>query len=835
MTAVLPQQSVLMAVLASVTGIAVWELAGTPFGLLAPVSAVFLFLRGRLVLGVLGGMTIALVVSGLVAWGHSGEYGEIAGLVAAFTATALCIGAMIGAVTSGAAHAGALLGAKVPGRSDEGASPGGASPTLRHPDDRPAAAYAAARAFWTSVPQVMRYRHLQPDGSCRWGETRSNPEPSASVDADELATGKEQATTSVPDRQPASVADAIQAAKVIEDLFGNAWAFDAEGRWIYLPQFAQATLGLTPEELNTSRDDGRVAWHALLHPDDYERFVSAWHRSLRTGEPFHAEHRIRRATGHFAWARSAARPSYDRNGEVRGWYGTSIDLDVYKKTVDALQERERELTHLVNMVPSYLWRLTADGEPSYFNNRLAEFFGMDIPDLVDSRATMLAAVMETLVHPDDADRLSESLRHCVATGERFNMRYRLRRWDGVYRWIEGRAEPLRDQLGNIVQWYGVSNDITEQVFAENALRERGRSLQDLIDALPVNILSFDPLGKLTYASKRYLEQVGSPLAHVDDFNALAQDLAHPDDFPSMFKRAAAGFANGEAFVNRFRRRDRQGVYRWIEARAQPWRDPAGTIVQWYIVSVEVDEEVRAQEALRAAQDDLARQSQAASLAELSASIAHEVNQPLAAVVANSHACQRWLTADPPNMERAQKTVERVIRDANAAADIVSRIRALFRHAVETRSCETLAGVIADARDLLAEEALRRRVRMHIEVDGELPPVALDPVQLQQVLVNLMRNGMEAMEATAGERTLRIRLRRVDAAVQTEIVDCGPGIEFPDRIFEPFFTTKGHGMGMGLAICRSIVEAHGGRIWAEKSEAAGATFIFTLPVEAKVAA
>jgi C4-dicarboxylate-specific signal transduction histidine kinase len=258
-------------------------------------------------------------------------------------------------------------------------------------------------------------------------------------------------------------------------------------------------------------------------------------------------------------------------------------------------------------------------------------------------------------------------------------------------------------------------------------------------------------------------------------------------------------------------------------------------VQWYGVSIDIDDEVRAQEGLRRASYKLAQTTQAASLAELSASIAHEVNQPLAAVVANSHACQRWLTAEPPNLERAQKTVERIIRDANSAADVVSRIRALFKQSVETRTRTTLGSVIAEALNLMAEEAVRRRVRLDVDVNRDLPLVALDRVHIQQVLVNLIRNGMDAMESVAHDRVLGLRVRARGDVVQTEISDRGPGVASPERIFEPFFTTKENGMGMGLAICRSIVESHGGRLWVEKNEPHGATFIFTLPAEVKATA
>jgi C4-dicarboxylate-specific signal transduction histidine kinase len=290
------------------------------------------------------------------------------------------------------------------------------------------------------------------------------------------------------------------------------------------------------------------------------------------------------------------------------------------------------------------------------------------------------------------------------------------------------------------------------------------------------------------------------------------------------------FTTGDTFALKYRQRRADGVYRWINGRAEPLRDPSGRIVQWYGVSFDIHDDVCTEEELRRTQERLAVASQAASLAELSASIAHEVNQPLAAIVANSHACHRWLSAEPANVERAKITAGRIIRDANSAADVVSRIRALFRQSIETRTSASLGGVIAEARDLMAEEATRRRVRMEADVESNLPSVAVDRVQIQQVLINLIRNGMDAMDSSAADRVLAMRVRRMGDVIRTEISDLGPGIESPDRIFEPFFTTKAHGMGMGLAICRSIVESHGGRLWVERNEGGGATFIFTLPIE-----
>jgi PAS domain S-box-containing protein len=836
---------------------------------------------------------------------------------------------------------------------------------LIHPDDRDAAAHAAARAFWTGVPQVTRHRQLQPDASYRWTETRSEPGYSVSVDVDDLVTDREPpaSTANPPDEH---TSEAIKAAEVVESIFGNGWAFDSTGRWIYLHPFAQNSLGVTLEYLNAALPEGDTAWKRLLHPDDYEQVATAWRHCLATGDHFNVEFRFRRASGAYVWARTAARPAHDSEGHITGWFGIALDIDVYKKTMAALRDREMELSHLVDMVPSHIWRLDPRGEPTFFNKRMVDFLGATVADLDRPGMSRLEALAK-FVHPDDAAEFTQALRTSIASGARFAVRYRQRRSDGAYRWMSSRAEPVRDQEGQILQWYGVCHDVDDQLQAEEALRNSKRQLEQMIDAVPFSILSFDPSRKMTYTSKRYLEQAGLPVEDIQDFDGLARDVVHPDDFPVMFQRAQEGFATGQPFVNRFRRRLSSGGYRWIEARAQPLRDPDGTIIQWYIASIDIEDEMRAQEALRArerfvwqlvetlpamidcaapdgepiyrsqqlreflgyeleeldsaeksrltgtldagvhpddvtavkdeytrslstgepyarrhrlrrfdgeyrwvetraspmrdaegaiiqwnvicldidgevraqealrlAQDRLSRASQAASLAELSASIAHEVNQPLAAIVANSYACHRWLSAAPPNIERAKITAERIIRDANSAADVVSRIRALFRQSTESRSSVAVATVIAEARDLMAEEALRRRIRLEVEVEGALPMVVLDRTQIQQVLVNLIRNGMEAMDGLSADKLLRMRAAWTAEGIRIEVSDHGRGLDDADKVFDPFFTTKPDGMGMGLAICRSIVESHGGRLWVERNQPRGAKFIFTLPVETKAA-
>ncbi|WFU51190.1 PAS domain-containing protein [Sinorhizobium terangae] len=223
----------------------------------------------------------------------------------------------------------------------------------------------------------------------------------ASWPLEALVTEKERSTSSGRCAAAAGKVDPIQAAKVVEELFGNGWAFDATGRWSYLPLFAQTTLGKTPDELNASVAEGDISWKQLLHPDEYEAVAEKWRHCLRTGEMFNAEFRIRRKSG-FAWARSAARAVFDERGQITGWYGTSIDIDVHRRTAAALQERENSLSHLVDLVPCHLWRLNADGEPTFMNKRMVDYVGWDITAADEPDKPRLDAIFDT-IHPDDAD------------------------------------------------------------------------------------------------------------------------------------------------------------------------------------------------------------------------------------------------------------------------------------------------------------------------------------------------------------------------------------------------------------------------------------------------
>lgn len=508
-----------------------------------------------------------------------------------------------------------------------------------------------------------------------------------------------------------------------------------------------------------------------------------------------------------------------------------------RQSVEALRHRERELSQLVDMVPSHVWRLTPDGEPTFFNKRMVDFTGLDVPDTDKPGMTRLAAMIEASVHPDDASAFGDALGRCLRTGEAFAMRYRLRRHDGVYRWMSSRAEPMRDLSRRILQWYGLCHDIDDQMHAEEALQARDRELSLLVDMIPSHLWRVTPEGETSFLNKHMADYLGVDTTDRMRLEVVMATIFHPDDTVEMNEVFGRCLATGEVFSMKYRLRRHDGEYRWMSGRAEPLRDEDGRIVQWFGLCHDIDDQVRAEDALRRASGRLAQATQAASLAELSASIAHEVNQPLAAIVANSHACHRWLSAEPPNIERAKITAERITRDANSAADVISRIRALFRHAPQTRSSEDVNRLIGEVCTLMADEIAAKDIRIRTALAPDLPSVALDRVQVQQVIVNLIRNGIEAMDGVFdGERALQIRSRRDGPdTIRVEVRDAGPGFRDPERVFEPFFTTKQHGMGMGLAICRSIIESHRGRLWTADNEPCGATVIFTLPLVASEAA
>jgi C4-dicarboxylate-specific signal transduction histidine kinase len=262
---------------------------------------------------------------------------------------------------------------------------------------------------------------------------------------------------------------------------------------------------------------------------------------------------------------------------------------------------------------------------------------------------------------------------------------------------------------------------------------------------------------------------------------------------------------------------------------EPLRDPEGKIVQWYGLSVDIDEQKRAEDHIREMRAKLNRASRIAMVAELSASIAHELNQPLMSVITNAQAGKRWLAAEPPNLEEVTASIERILRDGRAADETMQHIRALFRREAFEKREASVAEMISEAVRMIQEVPHRREVPIEYYFEKDLPKVSADPIQIQGVFINVISNAIEAMEGISRSPHLQIRAFTLNTEeVLIQIIDNGPGLDDIERIFDAFVTTKEKGMGIGLAVSRSIVESHEGQLWAENNPGGGARFNLSLP-------
>lgn len=383
----------------------------------------------------------------------------------------------------------------------------------------------------------------------------------------------------------------------------------------------------------------------------------------------------------------------------------------------------------------------------------------------------------------------------------------------------------RDQLETRV------SERTAEIEASNAeLREREHRLRLLTEVIPQQIWSGAPDGQIDYCNQQLLDYVGLSLESVRGGGFVT--TLHPEDRERFRRMWSLALETATSFEGEFRVRAKDGAYRLFFVRGVPFSEPGGKVVRWYGTNTDVEEHRRAEETLIKARADLAHLSRVLTMGELTTSIAHEISQPLTAVVAHGHACLGWLSGERPNLDKAQHSVERIIQDGTRAGAVLRRIQALFRKEAPATQLIDLNEGIYELTDFVRDEANRRHISLRTNLDPQLPRVRGDRVQLQQVVLNLVMNAMDAMEGLPiAPKDLLITSRRDDGGgVAILVEDSGVGIrpESVERIFDPFYTTKMNGTGMGLSISRSIVESHQGRLYVRARPGGGSTFQFTLP-------
>ena len=607
------------------------------------------------------------------------------------------------------------------------------------------------------------------------------------------------------------------------------------------------TINTIPTFIQVSRPDGTVLsvnqavldYHGITlqdvqkedfrsrfyHADDAERVSEERKEALKRPRQFEYEQRALGKDGKYRWFLVRYNPRLDDQGRIDRWYATAFDIEDRKRAEAQIQKSESKSRQVIDAIPALVWCNFPDGPNEFLNKGWHEYTGL-------SPEESQGWGWQVVFHPEDLPSLMEKWTKMLVSGEPDEIEARLRRHDGVYRWFLIRAEPFRDESGEIVRWYGTSFDIEDRKRAESQveqaylrlaeaqrLSKTGSFITDLLadehnwSEELYRIFEFDPATRITHAAIR--------------------TAFHPEDLPiyeAAFKQAVDELDRDLELT--YRIITPAGNVKHVHALSHVMETVAGRPV--FIGAVQdLTESKVAEEALNRARSELAHMARVTTLSALTTSIAHEINQPISAAITSAGACLRWLNRDQPEVQRAREAAMRIEQDGKRAAEIIAHLKSFYKKDVSPeREMVSVNDVIGEMLLLLRSEADRHSVVMRTQLAADLPSVSADRVLLQQVLMNLMQNGREAMSEGGGE--LEISTRRKGRDVMVSVSDTGVGVSADkiEEIFNPFFTTKAGGTGMGLAISRTILDSHGGRLWATVNPGRGATFHFTLPTESE---
>ena len=557
-----------------------------------------------------------------------------------------------------------------------------------------------------------------------------------------------------------------------------------------------------------------------VHPEDRALVLETAERASTTGVAFDSTYRLLFADGRIKHLHVLAKPLQSACDGLE-FAGAVIDITEAKRAEETLRKSERELRTLIEIMPAYVGTSLPDGTVDFLSQSWLDYSGQ-------TKEEVMGWGWAGTIHPDDVDRVLANWQAGLASGEPVEQELRCRRADGLYHWFLNRSLPLCDDEGKIVKWYGILFDINALKETESALQTREHQLLGIIETIPSMLWSTSPTGETTHLSQRVLEYCGAPLEEL--VNRGWENFIHPDDREETVKAQARALSSGESYsaIHRLRRAD--GEYRWHHSMAEPLRDPHGKIIQWYGLAIDIDERKRAEDHLRDTRIKLSKASRIATVAELSASIAHELNQPLMSVLANAQAGKRWLARNPPNLQETNASIDRILKDARGADETMQQIRALFKRESFSKKEGSIPEMMGEAVRLVQEDPNKLKVPIDWCVDGGLPDVHVDPILIQEVFINLISNAIEAMEGNRIPPLLKVRAAVTDQnEMLVQVIDNGPGVDNTEKIFDTFVTTKEKGMGIGLAVSRSIVEAHDGRLWAENNPGGGATFSVAIPL------
>jgi PAS domain S-box-containing protein len=590
--------------------------------------------------------------------------------------------------------------------------------------------------------------------------------------------------------------------------------------------------GLTPQE--GPIDMAMVS--NMIHPDDRDHVFSAAEEAARSGIHTEAEHRVIRPDGEVRTVQGLGTVKRDASGRAYEMFGTVQDITDRKHAEEVLRRSQfylsegQRLAHMGSWAAKDLGVRWSDDLGIYWSNEVYKIFGLDPQNGPPNLEQYLAAV-----HPEDRASMAETMRAMHEQRGGCDVTHRIIRPDGAVRYVRCVGVPIFED-GVFKAFHGTTIDVTEHELLTQELRREQAYLAEAQSLAHIGSWACNfTTGQIFHLSDEVLRFYGfDPRQGPVPFERL-YSATHPEDEPALREKFYGAIQARMDYDLEYRIFRRDGIVRFL--RSVGHHNPAGEIGEYVGITMDITERKQAEqehERLRQLETDLAHINRVNMLGELAAALAHEIKQPIAASVTSASALLRWLAHDPPDLERARAAATRIEQDGNRAADVINRLRSFYKKGPPPeREIVDVKDVIQEIAGLLTNEAVRHSVTIHSELEGNVPNILADRVQLQQVFMNLMLNAIEAMKDTGGELTIRSRLDPQGQLI-ISIRDTGVGLpaENAERIFEAFHTTKLQGTGMGLAITRSIVESYGGRIWTTANEGAGAAFHFTLPVEAE---
>ena len=653
--------------------------------------------------------------------------------------------------------------------------------------------------------------------------------------------------------------------RVVDALPGLVWTARPDGHVDFLNQRWCDYTGLGVDEAY-----GR-GWQTAIHPEDLPDLLERWQSILASGEPSETEARLRRFDGEYRWFLFRTCPLADASGAVVKWCGINTDIEDRRRSEEAQRAhwwlsssaREHHFRSVGDDIPGLAALMTPAGQVEIANRQVLEYFGATLNELK-------GWAIADAVHLDDLPDVLAAWRGAVETGHPYDVEARLRRADGVYRWFHTHGFPLRDTDGRIVLWYLLQTDVDDRKRADALLAgekqllelvAEGHSMSEILEAICrlientatgcyCSVALYDP-------SRTRWEHGAAPSLPASYMQFCVGRPLNTDAGPC----AMAACLNEQVIVTDLLTETRWAEWRPIALKhglRSTWSTPISTaagkvlgsfalyyseprtptslhqslIKQFTHIARIAIERRLSDDTLSRLRSELAHVARVKSLGVLTASIAHEVNQPLSGIITNASTCLEMLAADPPDVEGARETARRTIRDGNRAADVITRLRALFSKKKTTLESMDLNEAAREVIALLRSELQRSRMLLRTELADDLPPVTGDRVQLQQVIMNLLRNATDAMnDVDDRPRELVIRTERdEDDRVRLTVQDAGVGFDrqAAGRLFEAFYTTKNGGMGIGLSVSRSIIESHQGRLWAAPNDGPGARFSFSIP-------